>query len=168
MIFGLGLFALPVGIISASFLSEIRRRDFVVTWNMISQIPLFSGFEVTALNELMAMLRSYLVDENLPVIVAGEPATAMYFIVSGSALVEAADGRIKLGPGRFFGEDALLQARPYEATVIANTPLRLLALPAQDFSVLMRKYPAIKRRLERISARHHGRAHAKRQSATED
>ncbi len=59
MIFGLGLFALPVGIISASFLSEIRRRDFVVTWNMISQIPLFAGFEVVALNELMVMLRSY-------------------------------------------------------------------------------------------------------------
>lgn len=167
MIFGLGLFALPVGIISASFLSEIRRRDFVVTWNMISQIPLFAGFEVAALNELMVMLRSYLIDEGLPVVVAGEPATAMYFIISGNAVVESEDRKIKLGPGSFFGEDALLQSKPYESTVIARAPLRLLALPAQDFSVLVRKHPAVRRRIERISARRQEKFQAKRRQDAE-
>jgi voltage-gated potassium channel len=162
MIMGLGLFALPVGIISASFLSEIRRRDFVVTWSMISQIPLFAGFEMTALNELMTMLRSYLIGENVPVVVAGEPAVAMYFIVSGQVMVESMERKIKMGPGGFFGEDALLQSKPYETTVIAHTPLRLLALPAPDFAILMRKHPSIKRRLERISARKQDKIHAKR------
>ncbi|HEY5239709.1 MAG TPA: cyclic nucleotide-gated ion channel [Rhizomicrobium sp.] len=163
MIFGLGLFALPVGIISASFLSEIRRRDFVVTWNMISQIPLFQGFEVAALNELITMLRSYLIDEGAPVVVAGEPAEAMYFIVSGQAMLESVERKIKLGPGNFFGEDALLQSRPHDTSVIAHSSLRLLALPAQDFSVLMRRHPAIRRRLERLSARKQEKIHARRQ-----
>jgi voltage-gated potassium channel len=167
MIFGLGLFALPVGIISASFLSEIRRRDFVVTWNMISQIPLFSSFEVGALNELMTMLRSYMIDENMPVVVAGETATAMYFIVSGNVTVESAERKNRFGPGSFFGEDALLQSKPYNITVIAHTPVRLLALPAPDFNVLMRKYPAVKRRIERSSARKQGKIHGKQQPETE-
>jgi voltage-gated potassium channel len=153
MILGLGLFALPVGIISASFLSEIRRRDFVVTWSMVSRIPIFSGFDVHILNELIVMLRSHLVNENIPIVIAGEPATAMYFIVSGQAAMETAERSIKLGPGSFFGEDALLQARPYESTVVAHTPVRLLALPAQDLAVLLRKYPGVKKRMERASAR---------------
>lgn len=153
MILGLGLFALPVGIISASFLSEIRRRDFVVTWSMISKIPLFSGFDVTIMNELILMLHAHMVNENVPVVIAGEPATAMYFIVSGQAATETAERSVKMGPGGFFGEDALLQSRPYEATVVAHTQLRLLALPAQDFAVLLRKHPNVKRRIERFSAR---------------
>lgn len=153
MILGLGLFALPVGIISASFLSEIRRRDFVVTWSMIAKIPMFSGFDVNVMNELIVMLHAHMVNENVPVIIAGEPATAMYFIVSGQAATETSERNMKIGPGGFFGEDALLQSRPYESTVVAHTPLRLLALPAQDFAVLLRKYPNVKRRIERISAR---------------
>jgi voltage-gated potassium channel len=162
MILGLGLFALPVGIISASFLSEIRRRDFVVTWNMISQIPLFAGLEVAALNELMVMLRSYMIDENLPVVVAGEPAVAMYFIVSGQAMMETAERKIRLNPGAFFGEDALLQSKPYEATVIAHSQLRLLALQASDFAILIRKHPGVRRRIERISLRRQEKFHKRR------
>ena len=34
MILGLGLFALPVGIVATDFVTEIHRRDFVVTWGM--------------------------------------------------------------------------------------------------------------------------------------
>ena len=40
-IMGLGMLALPVGIIATSFAEVIHRRDFVVTWGMISRVPLF-------------------------------------------------------------------------------------------------------------------------------
>jgi CRP-like cAMP-binding protein len=47
------------------------------------------------------------------VVVAGDVATEMYFIHDGEAEVLAADGRAvaTLGPGEFFGEDALLTVR---------------------------------------------------------
>ena len=47
-------------------------------------------------------------------VVAGDVATEMYFIHDGEAEVLAADGRAvvaTLGPGEFFGEDALLTVR---------------------------------------------------------
>lgn len=163
-IFGLGLFALPVGIIATGFMGEIHRRDFVVTWSMLSRIPLFTGFDVGIMSELMVMLRSQMVGENVPVVVAGESASAMYFIISGEAHVETPEKTLKLAPGAFFGEQALLHSRPYEATVVAHTALRLLALPAQDFAVLLRKYPGIRKRIERAASRRDSKSRAKRQA----
>jgi voltage-gated potassium channel len=152
-ILGLGLFALPVGIIASGFMGELHRRDFVVTSGMLSRIPLFSGFDLEIMSELMIMLRSNIAREHVPIVVAGEPATAMYFIVSGQAKAEVGGRSIALGPGDFFGADALLRSGPYDATVFADTPMRVLALSAQDLVVLLRKYPKLKKRMERQSVR---------------
>jgi voltage-gated potassium channel len=152
-ILGLGLFALPVGIIASGFMGELHRRDFVVTSGMLSRIPLFAGFDLEIMSELMIMLRSSIIREHTPIVVAGEPATAMYFIVSGQAKAEVGGKSIALGPGDFFGADALLRAGPYDATVFADTPMRVLALSAQDLVVLLRKYPKLKKRMERQSTR---------------
>jgi voltage-gated potassium channel len=152
-ILGLGLFALPVGIIASGFMGEIHRRDFVVTSGMLSRIPLFNGFDLEIISELMIMLRSSITREHVPIVVAGEPATAMYFIVSGQAKAEV-DGRtISLGPGDFFGADALLRSGPYDATVFADTAMRILALSAQDLVILLRKYPKLRNRMQRQSTR---------------
>jgi voltage-gated potassium channel len=150
-ILGLGLFALPVGIIASGFMGELHRRDFVVTSGMLSRIPLFAGFDLEIMSELMIMLRSSIAREHAPIVVAGEPATAMYFIVSGQAKAEVGGRTIALGPGDFFGADALLRSAPYDATVFADTPMRVLTLSAQDLVVLLRKYPTLKKRLERKS-----------------
>lgn len=152
-ILGLGLFALPVGIIASGFMGEIHRRDFVVTSGMLSRIPLFAGFDLEIMSELMIMLRSSIAREHVPIVVAGEPATAMYVIVSGQAKAEVGGRSIALGPGDFFGADALLRSAPYDATVFADTPMRVLALSAQDLIVLLRKYPQLKKRMERKSSR---------------
>jgi voltage-gated potassium channel len=145
------LFALPVGIIASGFMGELHRRDFVVTSGMLSRIPLFAGFDLEIMSELMIMLRSSIAREHAPIVVAGEPATAMYFIVSGQAKAEVGGRTISLGPGDFFGADALLRSAPYDATVFADTPMRILTLSAQDLVVLLRKYPTLKKRMERKS-----------------
>jgi voltage-gated potassium channel len=152
-VLGLGLFALPVGIIASGFMGELHRRDFVVTSGMLSRIPVFAGFDLEIMSELMIMLRSTITREHAPVVIAGEPATAMYFIVSGNAKAEVGGRSILLGPGDFFGADALLRSGPYDATVFADTPMRVLALSAQDLVVLLRKYPTLKKRLERQSVK---------------
>jgi voltage-gated potassium channel len=152
-VMGLGLFALPVGIIASGFMGEIHRRDFVVTSGMLSRIPLFNGFDLEILSELMIMLRSSITREHAPIVVAGEPATEMYFIVSGQAKAEVGDRTITLGPGDFFGADALLRSGPYDATVFADTQMRILALSAQDLVVLLRKYPKLRNRMQKQSLR---------------
>jgi voltage-gated potassium channel len=157
-ILGLGLFALPVGIVASGFMGEIHRRDFIVSSSMLSRIPLFSGMDIEFVSELMIMLRSHIAREHSPIVVAGEQATAMYFIVSGQAKSEMENRTVRLGPGDFFGADSLLYSRPYESTVFADTTMRLLALSAQDLVVLLRKYPKLKRRIERTLAKRKDRS----------
>ena len=39
------MMALPVGIIATAFAEQIHRRDFIVTWGMISRVPLFAELD---------------------------------------------------------------------------------------------------------------------------
>jgi CRP-like cAMP-binding protein len=103
----------------------------------------------------MVALRSHMVAPHVPIVVAGESATAMYFIVSGLAK-ETGPGRGKgrpgsstLGPGDAIAADALLNGTPHECTVFAHTPMRLLALGNQDLVVLLRKFPRLRRKIQK-------------------
>lgn len=151
-IMGLGIFALPVGIIASAFVTEIHRRDFVVTSSMLARIPLFSGLDIEVMSEVMAALRSHMVAPHVPVVVGGESATAMYFIVSGLAK-ETGPGRARgngtLGPGDVIAADAVLNGTAYETTVFAHTPMRVLALASQDVMMLLRKHPRLRRRIQK-------------------
>jgi voltage-gated potassium channel len=166
MIFGLALFALPVGIVATNFVTEIHRRDFVVTWSMISHLPLFEGFSAAAVSDVMNVLRSRMVREHAQLTLAGEQGTEMFFIISGSARAEYDRGSITLGPGDFFGETAVLANNPYDATVVARSSMRVLTLSTSDFLQLTRKHPKLKRRFETVSARkeHKLEARARRQA----
>jgi voltage-gated potassium channel len=156
-IMGLGLFALPVGIIASAFVTEIHRRDFVVTSSMLARIPLFAGLDIEVMSGVMAALRSHMVAPHVPVVVAGESATAMYFIVSGLAKETGAGrgrgmGNGTLGPGDVIGADAVLNGTAHECTVFAHTPMRVLALASQDVMVLVRKHPRLRRRIQKSAA----------------
>ena len=45
--------------------------------------------------------------------------------------------------------DALLNDTPHECTVFAHTPMRLLALANQDLVVLLRKFPRLRRKIQK-------------------
>jgi|tagenome__1003787_1003787.scaffolds.fasta_scaffold20978475_5 voltage-gated potassium channel len=153
MMFGLALFALPVGIVATNFVTEIHRRDFVVTWSMISHLPLFEGFSAAAVSDVMNVLRSRMVREHAQLTMAGMEGTEMFFIISGSAKAEYERGAIQLGAGDFFGETALLTNTPYDCTVVARSTMRLLTLSGADFLQLTRKHPKLKRRFEAVVSR---------------
>jgi voltage-gated potassium channel len=153
MILGLGLFALPVGIVATGFVNEIRRRDFVVTWSMLSRMPIFEGFDVDVIGDVMNALKSQVVGAQSPIANAGHPPDAMYFIVSGEAESDhPEDGVRRLGPGDFFGETELLHAKPHRANVRARTHTQLLVLTAEDFRTLLHKHAPLKERIEKHAA----------------
>jgi len=154
MIVGLGLFALPVGIIATGFVQEIHRRDFVVTFTMLARVPLFKDFDAQVLNEIMQHLRAQSVAPGGIISVRGEPATAMYFVVSGEVQIQLHDRKLFMGAGDFFGERALLQEQVRHATIIAIRPSRLLVLSAEDFATLTDKYPKLRERIQEESGMH--------------
>ncbi|HEY1960802.1 MAG TPA: cyclic nucleotide-gated ion channel [Rhizomicrobium sp.] len=165
MMLGLAMFALPVGIVATNFVTEIHRRDFVVTWSMISHLPLFEGFSAGAISDVMNVLRSRMVREHAQLTMMGEPGVEMFFIISGVARAEYERDAVNLGTGDFFGESAVLSGSPYDCTVVARSSMRLLTLSVADFQQLTRKHAKLKKRFEVVSARkgHRLDARARRQ-----
>ncbi len=154
MVMGLGILALPVGIVATGFTSTIHQRDFVITFGMLARVPLFKDFDARLLGEIMNVLRSQTVARGTIISVKGAPAHAMYFIVSGEVEAELPHRRVQFGPGDFFGELALLHQTHRRATIVALSNCRLLALSAEDFTMLTRKHPLLRQHIEDAAKEH--------------
>jgi voltage-gated potassium channel len=151
MIMGVGLIALPVGIVATGFVNEIHRRDFVVTLSMLSRVPLFEGFDHDTVGDIMNALRSRIFAADTRIAAAGEAAQAMYFVVSGQLEEESDEESRLLGPGHHFGEKALLHGKPHRMSVTARSHTRLLELSLEDFRKLLKKHPALRARIQEVA-----------------
>jgi CRP-like cAMP-binding protein len=72
----------------------------------------------------------------------GEPGDTMYVLQTGSVrITKSAKGEEKtlaiLGPGEFFGEMAILNAKPRNATATVMEPARVLVLGARTFEQMV-------------------------------
>jgi voltage-gated potassium channel len=141
---GLVMLALPVGIIATSFSEVIRRREFVVTWAMVSRLPIFAEMNANTVGQLLRVMRSQLAQSGDVIIRKGEMGDRMYLIVSGSVEVLLENGPIVLGEGEYFGEEGVLMQKPREATVRALEQIRLLALDRYDLEALIEREPELK------------------------
>ena len=151
MLLGIAMFAGPAGILATGFASEIRRRDFVVTWNTVAKVPLFSGLDAAGIAAIARLLKPQIVPAHYAIVRRGEPATAMFFIMSGEVEVDVHPHPVRLRGGQFFGEIALLKDTQRTATVTAHTESQLLALEAGDFRKLMDQFPEIRQRIVQVA-----------------
>jgi voltage-gated potassium channel len=143
MIFGLGMFALPIGILATGFSQEIHRREFVVTWSMISHVPLFANLNAASISRVMANLRAQTYPADARIIAPEDPVNAMYFIAAGEVAIEIEGERHVLEAGEFFGEAGLLrehESKLQSAQAVSNCDLMIL--DRHDFEHLMREHPA--------------------------
>ncbi|CEP12872.1 hypothetical protein [Parasitella parasitica] len=84
------------------------------------------------------------------IIVEGEPAKAMFFLLRGSVDVCSADfERIyaTLPKGSCFGEIGILYSMPRTATVIASTKCIVAALTAEEVRAILPMYPEVEKML---------------------
>lgn len=150
ILFGLMMVALPVGIISTAFASEIHRRDFVVTWGMVARFPLFSGLTAAEIGDIIKLLRAQTFEPGDVIIRQGDSGNAMFFIAAGEVEIELPKKRVRIGSGHFFGEMAVLKDAKRSATVSATTRANLLVLEAQDLRALMNREPRIAERIRSV------------------
>ena len=147
---GLVMVALPVGIIATAFSETIHRRDFVVTWGMIAKVPLFSELEAGDIADIMRLLRAQTVEPGALIARRGDPAHSMYFIAAGEVEIALKDSTVRLGPGHFFGEVAVLRRARRSATATALTRTNLLVLDAHDLHALMEREPRVAARMNEV------------------
>ena len=152
MLFGLCILALPVAIISSGFAQEVGRRDFVVTWSLMSRIPLLSELDATQVAELMPMLHAQHLPPNVDVIPPDGPGRAMYFIASGRVELQAVGGNSTFNTGDFFGVVALLDIHTQPGRFVARTRCRLLKLYKEDFDRLEMTCPQVASHIRQVAA----------------
>ncbi len=147
---GLIMVALPVGIIASGFAEEVHRRDFVVTWEMVARVPLFSELDAAEIGDVMRLLRAQQVEPGSLVARRGDPAHSMYFVAQGEVEIELPHERVRLGVGHFFGEIAVLRRARRSANVVALSRASLLVLEAQDFHALMERDARLAKRVQDV------------------
>jgi voltage-gated potassium channel len=156
---GLVLMALPVGIIATAFAEQIQRRDFIVTWGMISRVPLFAELDAAEISDVMELLRAQVAEPGEIIVREGDPAHSMYFIASGEVEI-AFKGKktpLRIGIGQFFGEVAVLRRSRRSATVTAINRTNLLVLDGQDLRALMHRDPRVAERIHDVVEKRVGR-----------
>ncbi len=150
---GLVMLALPVGIIATSFSDVIRRREFVVTWGMISNLPIFANMDAKVVGEVLRVMRSQLAEPGDIIIRKGDRGDRMYLVASGSVEELLVEGRELLCEGDFFGDDTVLSGEPRRATVRAVERTRLLALERGDIHALIEHEPRLNDEFNAITER---------------
>src|SRR3989441_921245 len=151
MILGIAMFAVPAGILATGFAAEIRKRDFVVTWQTVARVPLFAGLDASRIAEIARLLKRQVVPAHYAVVRRGEPADAMFFIMSGEVQVDVTPTPVRLGKGQYFGEIALLRDTMRTATVTTVNECQLLSLDVGDFRRLLDANPTLKAMVTRVA-----------------
>jgi CRP-like cAMP-binding protein len=116
-----------------------RERD------ALARVPLFSGLAPRHLRRLADVTEEQRYMEGSRVVREGEIGDTFYVILQGEAKVVGGTGRVlnRLRPGDFFGEISLLDGGPRTASVVADTPLAMLALPRKAFLKVIEQEPAV-------------------------
>ncbi len=119
----------------------------------LAAIPLFAEFEPEQLEALAAVVSEVEAEEGQAIATEGDFGHALYAIESGTAEVSRNGEAVRtLGPGDVFGEVAVLQAGRRTATVVASSPMRLIAVFKRDVWALERRSPEAGERLRQLVA----------------
>jgi CRP-like cAMP-binding protein len=110
----------------------------------LKEVPLFEGCSRRQLRSVARIARVFAVPADSVLTRAGEPGDEFFLIIDGTARVEVSpEKRVTLHPGAFFGEMSLLDGGPRSATVVADTPVRLLVIGRKHFAELLEEVPGL-------------------------
>src|SRR5881396_482539 len=112
---------------------------------LLRNVPLFSLLPGAQLVLLTSVLLRKAYPKNSAVVVAGDPADALYIVISGRLKVMMSDKEGKevilaiLNQGDFFGEMGLIDQAPRSASVVAIDSCELLTMTRADFTKCLQK-----------------------------
>jgi voltage-gated potassium channel len=145
MVSGILVFALWAGILASGYAEELRRREFLRTWDLVAKVPFFHDVGAAVIADVTRLLRPRDYPAGAVIMRRGERGDCMYFVASGELELRGRRERISYGTGDFFGEIALLTGAPRNATIVATQASTLLSLDIVDFRQLVGRQPDLAR-----------------------
>jgi CRP-like cAMP-binding protein len=121
--------------------SDVMGRGWA---DVLGEIPLFAGLSKRHLNRIASVAKTRRYARYTAIVRAGERGEAFYVILDGTVLVKPPGKRsVKLGPGDWFGEMALLDGAPRTANVEAQSEVFVMLLGRSAFRKTIEAEPRI-------------------------
>lgn len=110
----------------------------------LAEVPLFSACSNKELQKIAKASDEIAIEAGRVLVEQDGVGREAYVVVEGEASVKRGNRRIAtLGPGDHFGELALLDGGPRTATVVAETPMKVLVLGQREFAGLLDEVPGL-------------------------
>jgi CRP/FNR family cyclic AMP-dependent transcriptional regulator len=120
----------------------------------LAQVPLFSACSRKDLQRIAKASDEVEVKAGRTLVDQGKTGHEFFLILDGSATVRANNRKVaSLGPGQYFGELSLLSREPRDASVTADTDMKLLILGQREFTGLLDSIPGLASKILSIMAR---------------
>jgi CRP/FNR family transcriptional regulator, cyclic AMP receptor protein len=114
----------------------------------LATVPLFSALSKRELQQVARAADEIDVQAGRELVTEGRVGREFFLILDGRATVRRNNRKVaSLGPGRYFGELALLDRKPRSATVVADTDMTLLVLGQREFAGLVESIPGMASKL---------------------
>ncbi len=114
----------------------------------LAKVPLFSGCSQAELRALARRTTDIPVAPGSVLVKEGELGYEFFVITDGRAKVSRGGRKVReLGAGDFFGELALLERVPRNATVTAISDMEAIVLTRADFDAALAEAPGMARKL---------------------
>jgi CRP-like cAMP-binding protein len=122
--------------------------------DVIGSVPLFAGLSKRDARRIGDLMTEQSVPAGTVVAREGERGDEFYVILEGEATVTREGKAVnRLGPGRWFGEVALLGDSTRAATVVAASDMRVSVLQRRHFTELLTTAPEVTRKMLKGLAR---------------
>jgi CRP-like cAMP-binding protein len=119
----------------------------------LGALPLFAGLDDEQLDRLASYTSEFVAPAGQALIERGRPGSGIFVLEEGEAIVEAPEGKRKIGPGDVFGERSLFgEDNERTARVRAETDVRCLAISRPEIERLLAEDSRVADRLRQLSS----------------
>ena len=132
-----------------------NRKKTVNGVEKLKQVSFFEGFTDAELQRIAELAEDVDAEPGAVLVDQGRVGQECYVILDGEASVYVSGEHVATsGPGSMVGEMALVEHKPRNATVIADTPMKLIVFDTKAFKQLLEEMPkAHDRVMETLAAR---------------
>jgi CPA2 family monovalent cation:H+ antiporter-2 len=132
--------------------TEAREQQHQLEMRELSEtFPLFANVDENSQEELLLLFRPKSALPGGRVMRKGDRGDGMYFLSSGAVEVQLPNDTIRLEPGAFFGEMALLSGGRRNADVVAVDFCQFFVLERRDFNMFTAKHPALRQMVSEMA-----------------
>ncbi|MEK1895420.1 MAG: cation:proton antiporter [Rhizobium sp.] len=118
---------------------------------LIETFPLFAKVDEDSQEELLLLFQPKSALPGERVMRKGDRGDGMYFLSSGAVEVQLPGEPIRLDPGAFFGEMALLSGGRRTADVVAVDFCQFFVLERRDFNMFTAKHPVLRQAVSEMA-----------------